>query len=119
MAASWDGNDGAAGRCGRTAGPAPSIARQRPALVQDFNAYCPLFHLPRHLMRQKKTMRSEMGWSTPDRIVVRGLDLVNEIMGKVSLGDMAWLEITGALPTPPQSVLFNALLVTLAEHGMT
>src|SRR4051812_40263352 len=70
-------------------------------------------------MREKKAMRSEMGWSTPDRIVVRGRDLVNEIMGKVSLGDMAWLEITGALPTPEQSPLFNALLVTLAEHGMT
>jgi citrate synthase len=70
-------------------------------------------------MRQKKPVRSEMGWSTTDRIVVRGTDLVNEIIGKVSLGDMAWLEITGALPTPQQSVLFNALLVTLAEHGMT
>jgi len=32
---------------------------------------------------------------------------------------MAWLEITGELPTPQQSVLFNALMVTLVEHGMT
>ena len=70
-------------------------------------------------MRQDKPIRSDMGWSTPDRIVVKGRDLVNDIIGKVSLGDMGWLEITGELPTPQQSVLFNALMVTLAEHGMT
>jgi len=70
-------------------------------------------------MKQAKAIRSDMGWSTTDRIVVQGLDLVNEIIGRVSLGDMAWLEVTGKLPTPEQSVLFNALMVTLAEHGMT
>lgn len=70
-------------------------------------------------MRQNKPIRSDMGWSTPDRIVVKGRDLVKDIIGKVSLGDMGWLEITGELPTPQQSVLFNALMVTLAEHGMT
>lgn len=47
------------------------------------------------------------------------MDLVNEIIGRVSLGDMAWLEVTGKLPTPGQPVLFNALMVTPAEHGMT
>jgi citrate synthase len=70
-------------------------------------------------MRQHKPFRSEMGFSTPDRIVVRGLDLVEDVIGKVPLGDVAWLEITGALPTPQQSVVFNALMVTLVEHGMT
>ena len=70
-------------------------------------------------MKPKAAIRSDMGWSTVDRIVVCGKDLVNEVIGKVSLGDMAWLEITGGLPTPQQSVLFNALMVTLVEHGMT
>jgi len=70
-------------------------------------------------MRQQKPIRSDMGWTTVDRIGVRGLDLVNQIIGKVPLGDMAWLEINGVLPTPQQSVLFNALMVTLTEHGMT
>jgi citrate synthase len=70
-------------------------------------------------MKQHKPLRSEMGFSTPDRIVVRGRDLVTELIGKVPLGDVAWLEIMGALPTPQQSVVFNALMVTLVEHGMT
>ncbi|HEX7669323.1 MAG TPA: citryl-CoA lyase, partial [Polyangiaceae bacterium] len=39
--------------------------------------------------------------------------------GKVSLGDVAWLEIMGSLPTSDQSVLFNAMMVTMVEHGMT
>jgi citrate synthase len=67
----------------------------------------------------KKPIRSEMGSSTPERIVVRGLDLTEDVIGKVSLGDVAWLEIMGSLPTAQQSVLFNALMVTMAEHGLT
>ncbi len=70
-------------------------------------------------MRQNKPIRSNLCVSSPDRIVVQGLDLPNEILGKLSLGDMAWLEITGKAPTRQQSAVFNSLLVTLVEHGMT
>ena len=70
-------------------------------------------------MRQQKPLRSEMGWSTPDKITVRGLDLCNELLGKIDLGGMAWLELTGRMPTPQEAAVFNALLVTLVEHGMT
>ena len=60
-----------------------------------------------------------MGSSTADSIVVRGHDLVGDIIGKVSLGDMAFLELKGRLPTNKESTMFNALAVTLVEHGMT
>ena len=60
-----------------------------------------------------------MGSSTADRITVRGHDLVADLIGKVSLGDMAFLELRGRLPTGPESTVFNALAVTLVEHGMT
>jgi citrate synthase len=60
-----------------------------------------------------------MGSSTADRIVVRGHDLVEDLIGKVSLGDMAFLELKGRLPTRQESTVFNALAVTLVEHGMT
>jgi citrate synthase len=66
-----------------------------------------------------KKLKSEMGWSTADRIVVRGHDLVAELIGKVSLGDMAFLELKGRLPTEQESIVFNAITVTLVEHGMT
>jgi citrate synthase len=60
-----------------------------------------------------------MGWSTADRIVVRGRDLAGELIGKVSLGDFAFLELKGRLPTKQESIVFNAITVTLVEHGMT
>lgn len=69
--------------------------------------------------RTPKPIQSDLAWSTTDRITVRGLDLPNEIMGHFNLGDMAFLEITGRKPTPEESKLFNAIAVTLVEHGMT
>lgn len=67
----------------------------------------------------KKKLRSDMGWSTKDRIVVRGKDLVTELLGQASLGDVAFLELKGRLPTAKESTVFNAVVVALVEHGMT
>ncbi|MFA7678876.1 MAG: citryl-CoA lyase [Pigmentiphaga sp.] len=70
-------------------------------------------------MAKRKQLRSDISWSTEDRIVVKGLDLCQDIMGKVSLGDMAFLEMMDRLPTERESRVFNALAVILVEHGMT
>jgi citrate synthase len=70
-------------------------------------------------MKPSKPTRSELGWSTPDRITVRGKDLANEILGHLNLGDMAFLELTGRVPNANESKLFNAMVVTLVEHGIT
>ena len=70
-------------------------------------------------MKPSKPIRSELGWSTPDRITVRGKDLPNEILGHLNLGDMAFLELTGRAPDAKESKLFNAMVVTLVEHGIT
>jgi citrate synthase len=64
-------------------------------------------------------MRSDMGWSDADRIVVRGYDLPGELLGTVDFGGMAFLELMGRLPSADEAAVFNALLVTLVEHGMT
>jgi citrate synthase len=69
--------------------------------------------------RKRQPINSELGWSTADRITVRGLDLPNEIMGHLNLGDMAFLQLKGRKPTREESKLFNAIAVTLVEHGMT
>jgi len=66
-----------------------------------------------------RRLKSELGFSTADRIVVRGHDLAAELLGKASLGDVAFLELKGRLPTQQESVVFNAITVTLVEHGMT
>jgi len=67
----------------------------------------------------RKKLRSDMGWSTKDRIVVRGKDLVTELLGKASLGEVAFLELKGRLPTASESAVFEAVVVALVEHGMT
>jgi citrate synthase len=66
-----------------------------------------------------KPIRSDLAWSTVDRIVVRGKDLPGEILGHLNLGDMAFLELTGRTPDAKESKLFNAMVVTLVEHGIT
>ncbi len=63
-------------------------------------------------------LRSDLGCSTPDRIGVLGYDLVRDLVGKVSLGDMGFLEIMGRLPNAHESTMFEAMLVTLVEHGI-
>ena len=64
-------------------------------------------------------IRSDLGWSTRERIVVRGRDLPSEILGVLNLGDMAFFELTGRVPNAKESRLFNAMAVTLVEHGVT
>lgn len=68
--------------------------------------------------RRPAPLRSEIAWSTAERIGVLGHDLTRELVGHVSLGDMAFLEVTRRLPQQRESVLFNAMLVTLVEHGI-
>jgi len=70
-------------------------------------------------MSRKPRIKSGLGHSTADKIFVRGYDLTEELIGKVPLGDVAFLELKDRLPTPQESVMFNALVVTLVEHGLT
>jgi citrate synthase len=69
-------------------------------------------------MKPRARVRSDIAWSTPERIGVFGYDLVRELIGRVGLGDMGFLEVTGRLPSARESRMFNALLVTLVEHGI-
>lgn len=68
--------------------------------------------------RGSKPIRSEIARSTASTVTVFGQDLVG-MLGKVNLGDFAYLEIFRRLPDERESVLFNALVVALVEHGVT
>ncbi|MFP4906164.1 citryl-CoA lyase, partial [Paraburkholderia sp. BR14261] len=61
------------------------------------------------MARQPKPLvRSDIAYSTPDRIVVRGKSLPDEVLGHMNLGDFAFLQLTGKAATPQQSAMFNA-----------
>ena len=64
-------------------------------------------------------MRTEMGATTPTTITVCGMDLADEVMGRISFPDLAFRMVAGRLPDERESVLFNAVLVSLADHGIT
>jgi citrate synthase len=70
-------------------------------------------------MARRKTLRSDLAWATPDRIFVIGYDLCEDLLGKLSLGDMAFLEMMDRRPTVEESTVFNAMALTLVEHGLT
>ncbi len=66
-----------------------------------------------------KPIRSRICRSDADNIAVHGLDLTRDLLGKVSLGQMAFLEIVGRLPTDAEGRVFESLIVALVEHGLT
>ena len=64
-------------------------------------------------------MHTDMGSTTPTTITVCGMDLADDIMGKISFPDLAFRMVAGRLPNERESALFNAVLVSLADHGIT
>jgi citrate synthase len=71
------------------------------------------------MARKRKPITSDIGWSDASSITLFGRNFVDEILGEVNLGDMGFLELTGRLPNPNESRMFNAMAVTLVEHGIT
>jgi len=69
--------------------------------------------------RKQKELRTDIGWSDASSITLFGRDFPSEILGHLNLGDMGFMELTGRFPTAPESRMFNAMVVTLVEHGIT
>ena len=65
-----------------------------------------------------------MSWQTsitsiePNKILVRGYAL-DEMMGRLSFGEAAYLLLMGELPTPAIGRMFGAILVSSIDHGVT
>jgi citrate synthase len=54
----------------------------------------------------------------PDRVEVRGRDLTNDLMGRLSFTEYFHLLLTGEEPTEEQRFFLDLLLVAIAEHGL-
>jgi citrate synthase len=55
----------------------------------------------------------------PASITVHGLDLAEQVIGHLSLSQFAFLGLTGAVPDAGSARIFDAMLVAIAEHGLT
>lgn len=70
-------------------------------------------------MRTKPQPTTAIARSTKDNIYVREMDLVDDLIGKVSFTEMFLLELTGQRPPAAHVNILDAVLVTLMEHGLT
>jgi citrate synthase len=64
-------------------------------------------------------LRTTIGSSAPDRITVGGRDLPGELMGRLTLTELAYLLVTRREATPGERRIVDAVLVSLADHGLT
>lgn len=51
-------------------------------------------------------------------VEVRGRDLVNDLMGRLTFTEYFFLLVTGKTPTEQQTYFLDLLLVAIAEHGL-
>ena len=56
--------------------------------------------------------------SDAESITVRGLDLCDEVIGKVGFTSYFWLLVTGIMPDEKQKLLADSVLCAIAEHGL-
>src|ERR671914_264368 len=69
-------------------------------------------------MADKGKIVTGLGKAEERRILVRGHDLIEELLGKISFTEMTWLMLAGRKPTAAEARMIDALLVVLVEHGM-
>jgi citrate synthase len=65
------------------------------------------------------TLETSVGSSDADNITVMGRDLAGDLMGKATLTELAFLMVQRRMPSPEETRLFDAVLVSLADHGLT
>jgi citrate synthase len=65
------------------------------------------------------TLRTSVGTSDADSITVMGRDLADDLMGKTTFTELAFLLVRGRPPSPEETRLLDAVLVSLADHGLT
>jgi citryl-CoA lyase len=69
-------------------------------------------------------MTRDARWQTaltsiaPNKILVRGYPL-DEMMGRLTFGEAAYLLLMGELPSPAIGKMFDAILVSSLDHGVT
>ena len=56
---------------------------------------------------------------TTEAITIRGADLVDDLIGKLTFTEMMYFQLLGTRPSAAQAKILDAVLVTLMEHGIT
>jgi citrate synthase len=70
-------------------------------------------------MAETPKLVSSMGKAELDKIFVRGYDLNEQLLGKISFAQMVYLMIVGRMPTTEEGRMIDTMLIVLVDHGMT
>ena len=70
-------------------------------------------------MTDRDWLRTGIGASDADSITVMGRDLASELMGEVTFTELTFLLVQRRMPEPEETRLLDAVLVSLADHGLT
>jgi citrate synthase len=70
-------------------------------------------------MKHKSIPTTGISRYEPDKIFVRGANLVDDLMGQLCFTEMILFHLNGKKPTPLQTKVLDAVLVTTMEHGFT
>jgi citrate synthase len=66
----------------------------------------------------EKTWKTAITKIEPNKVAVRGYP-IDQLMGRISFGEMVYLVLKGDLPTPEIGRLMDAVLVSSVDHGAT
>jgi citrate synthase len=64
-------------------------------------------------------LRTGIGASDADSITLMGRDLATDLMGNVTLTELTFLMVQRRMPSHEETRLMDAVLVSLADHGLT
>lgn len=70
-------------------------------------------------MTDVTTYRTGIGTSDRESITLLGHDLAGELLGQITFGELAFWLVAKRRPTEQQRIMFEAVLVALADHGFT
>lgn len=70
-------------------------------------------------MNETPAFETSLGTSDADHIRLLGQDVAEDLMGKVTFGELAFWLVAQRRPTAGQLRVFEAVLVALADHGFT
>src|SRR5215216_3619941 len=64
-------------------------------------------------------LRTGIGASDADSITLMGRDLATDLMGNVTLTELTFLLVQRRMPSPEETRMLDAVLISLADHGLT
>jgi citrate synthase len=65
------------------------------------------------------SFRTSVGTSDADSITVMGRDLSRDLLGQTTFTELAFLLVQRRPPSPEETRVLDAVLVSLADHGLT